>query len=267
MKKELNATLSMDAKEENMSYQQIASKMRKTIPLLNSERVARYVPETVWLDEKNLILMIEKHSSIFIKPDRGGGGGGAIQIKKTGNDLYQCQSNYKTVILPLSQLYAWVQKNKRGERPYLIQKGIQLAKVDGGVIDLRINMQKPKNKWEITGIVGRIATKGKIVTNYCKGGKAVYASEVVKPIFVDNDAVDQCHQEIIQLSMDTAEVLNKRFKGLRELGIDLGIDTEKNLWIFEVNTRPRFRIFGKLSDPSILREIYRKHRIIMRCFR
>lgn len=246
-----------------MPYQQIASKMRKTIPLLESEKVARYIPETVWLNEENFNTMIQKHTSIFIKPDRGGGGGGAIQVKKLGSNLYGCQSNYKAVRLPLSKVYAWIQKHKRGERPYLIQKGIQLAKIDGGVVDLRINMQKPKDVWEITAIVGKIAGKGKIVTNYCKGGKAVYASQIIKPIFVEDEAIKRSYQEIIRLSLDTAEVLNKKFKGLRELGIDLGIDDGKRFWIFEVNTRPCFRIFEKLSDESILREINRKHREIM----
>jgi D-alanine-D-alanine ligase-like ATP-grasp enzyme len=66
-------------------------------------------------------------------------------------------------------------------------------------------------------------------------------------------------RDLAKISYLTAEVLERRFPGLKELGIDVGLDWMGKPWIFEVNTRPYFRMFSKIRNPSMYRRIMNNH--------
>ena len=113
----------------------------------------------------------------------------------------------------------------------------------------------------ISGIAAKIAKPGKIVTNYCKGGqpydvfKALYLAtsknhEKAKKIFI----------EIYYISKEIAKILNRRFSGLRELGIDVGVDKQYNIWVFEVNTHPNFQLFRRIGNQEMYHCIRKRHK-------
>src|SRR5581483_12397354 len=90
----------------------VTSKMLKTKALLSNPIVSNYIPKTLWLTEENLNQMVDHYPFVFIKPDVGGGGGGALQIKYKDQDLYECRSLKDQQIVKKEDLNEWVEKNK-----------------------------------------------------------------------------------------------------------------------------------------------------------
>lgn len=238
--------------------------MRKTDVLMTNPEVRKYIPKSVWLTSENVITMLQEFPFVFIKPDKGGGGGGAIQVRRKGYGLYECKTLYKSELVDQRRLTDWIRKNCKKDHRYMVQRGIQLAQTNNQIFDLRISLHKPADEWKITGIVSKIAPKGKFITNHCKGGKPAYIQDVLYPLFKgDQRRVYRCLREIQKLSINVAHTLNNKFKGLRELGIDLGIDVNHQMWIFEVNTKPCPLMFKHLPDRTMYRYIMKCHSQIM----
>ncbi len=244
-----------------LPYQQIASKTLKTLVLQKNEGLREYLPETNWYHSDTLKEMLDKHGSVFIKPDKGGGGKGAIRIRKLSDQKMECRSLYESKVLQPEQIRPWIERRLNPTRKYIIQQGIHLATIKGRPFDLRILLQKPDKEWEVNGICAKLAAPGKIVTNYCKGGQPYEAYKALLEVSShDKKKAKELYVELYFLSKEIAKTLNARFTGLKELGIDAGIDKQLRIWIFEVNTRPNFKMFRYLSDPSMFYKIRKTHR-------
>jgi glutathione synthase/RimK-type ligase-like ATP-grasp enzyme len=245
--------------------QYVTSKMLKTKVLMMNSVVSDYIPKTLWLTEEHVMQMVNHYPFIFIKPDVGGGGGGALQIKKKDEEVYECRNLQDQQIVEKEDLIEWIEKNKLKDKKYIIQNGIRLATVNDRIFDLRVFAHRLATEWNIAGICARVAPLGKIVTNHCKGGKPLTFDEAVSPLYEGNvSQIQQCKEKIYHLSEEVAKTLHQRFPGLRELGIDIGIDVNQKIWIFEVNTKPRFAMFAKLADKGMYHQIKKIHDHIAR---
>lgn len=244
-------------------YQQIASKALKTMVLMKNDRVASYIPETRWYHDHTLMEMLNKYSFIYIKPDKGTGGGGILSVRRIHVDQVEVCDLYHKKRIPIFQLYGWLRKRLKSSQRYIVQRGIDLANVRGRPFDIRVFMQKPKRYWMISGIAAKIAAPGKIVTNYCKGGRPIEATKALYVATRDHEKVKKITIEIYYLSKEIAKILNRQFAGLRELGIDLGIDKQNKIWIFEVNTQPNFKMFRQLENRQMYHVIRKVHQQIV----
>lgn len=244
-----------------LPYQQIASKTLKTWVLQKNEAIRAYLPETNWYHPETLNEMLDKYGSVFIKPDKGGGGKGAIRLQKRSGQKVECRSLYESKVLPPTQIHDWIERRLNPTKKYIIQQGIHLATVKGRPFDLRIFLQKPDKEWKVNGICAKLAAPGKIVTNYCKGGQPYEAYKAFLEVTShDKKKAKELFIELYFLSKEIAKTLNSRFTGLKELGIDAGIDNQLRIWIFEVNTRPNFKMFRYLPDPRMFIRICKTHR-------
>ncbi|RAL23376.1 YheC/YheD family protein [Thermoflavimicrobium daqui] len=246
-------------------YQQIASKALKTMVLLKHDSVKPYIPESGWYHQETLLSMLEKYTSVYIKPDKGGGGEGIIRIRQIQDEIYEyCSPYHCRYVVGKKQLIKAIDRKLSPLKRYIIQQGISLATIKDRPFDLRIFLQKPDEKWELTGMVAKIASPGQIVTNYCKGSRPCEVSRVLRYITRNNEKkMSELFYELYYLSKNVAKILNHRFNGLKELGIDVGIDKQNHIWIFEVNTRPRFKMFSKLVNPIMYNQIVKNHKKII----
>jgi len=143
------------------------------------------------------------------------------------------------------------------KRDYIIQQGIPLMKHDGLPFDLRVLTQKNlQRNWETTGILGRVAAPGKIITNIHGGGRLATFNELVRPHF-DQERFQQLRSELYRLGIHTAVQLQRSFPRLKEIGIDIALDEDGRPWIIEVNTLPGIYAFGLLPDKETYRKIKR----------
>lgn len=217
-------------------YRIVASKWVKTQTLLSNKIMAKHIPITVKFSEDDLRKMISRFSRVVLKPEKGTGGNGVIFIMKEGQGYVLRHSvqteNYREIKSLISGVDCI-----RNRRPYIIQQRIDLLKVNGRPIDFRIRMEKPFGTWIITRSIGRVARKGLLVTNLCKGGDELTLEQGLMKA-LGKRSVQTEREKMIQLARMGTRMLEKRFPGVRRLGFDFGLDQKGHIWIFEVNTKP-----------------------------
>ncbi|WP_253944607.1 YheC/YheD family protein [Paenibacillus sp. NEAU-GSW1] len=216
---------------------QLASKWTKTAVLRSHPTIVPHIPPTKRYSSENLRSMLNTHQMVVVKPVRGAGGHGVIKVSKT--DVGYSYSYYAKTrsFSSFESMKRSLDKCKK-KRAYLIQKGIRLATVNGRPIDYRVKYVKTEKGWVYRAIVGRIAKPGLFVTNICRGGTLVSAAQGIR-MSLSPSLVGVKKRKMRELTVLSTQLLEMRFPGIGQLGFDYGIDTEGNIWIFEVNTRPQ----------------------------
>ncbi|TCM98009.1 YheC/D-like protein [Paenibacillus sp. BK033] len=215
----------------------VPDKWAKQAALLADPFIAPHIPPTKLYNAGNLRSMLGKHQTVVIKPVIGTGGHGVIKVSKTSVG-YSFTSHSTTHSYASFEALKSALDKKRKNRPYLIQKGIRLAKVGGRPIDYRVKYVKTETGWVYRSMVGRIAKPGLFVTNLCQGGTMVTAAEGIRRS-LSPALVGAKKQKMRDLTVTSTRILEERFPGVGQLGFDYGIDVNGKIWIFEVNTRPR----------------------------
>lgn len=208
--------------------------------LLNDNNTKKYIPEThLFREAKDVALMLQKYSSVFLKPVRRSLGLGIIKLEKNVSDNYTAYynidgSNYKikgTVDSILDSL-----KNFMGNRSYIVQEGISVALYDTRPFDLRVTMQKDgSGKWSFTRCSARVAGPGNIVSNVAAGGRGYPGNKVLDATF--GDMADLVMEKIVKAGFEVSKALDERIENIGDLGLDIGVDLDGRIYLFEVNFR------------------------------
>ncbi|GIP40850.1 hypothetical protein J31TS4_41300 [Paenibacillus sp. J31TS4] len=242
--------------------QYVRRKMAKTRELLKNKRLRAHVPETVWLNKKNLKRMLDRYGMVYVKPDMGTHGRGVIKVEVLGrpdSTTYRYQTHQDNVIVDPSfaSFFEQLDRATKGSVRYLVQQGIPLLKFHGRPFDIRVMVQKSrKGKWVATAMIGRVARKGRVVTNYHSGGTprpvprllTKHVKPAKQPRFLSR---------LEKLGVETAGQLAKKYPGVREIGLDVALGEDKHPWILEVNTRPDPYLFRFLGDRRVHRRVLR----------
>jgi hypothetical protein len=240
-----------------LTIQRIQSKLAKTNVLLLHETIRNFIPSTKKWSREMLLSMLNRYSMIYVKPNLGTYGNGVIRVEKITDASYRFQLDTHVYrCTSFAELYKALLRHKsRGV--YVIQRGIHLLKHRNRRFDIRIMVQKNiKDEWEATGIIGRLAHPTKIVTNYHSGGTPMAFSDLMSTHLTKSEQSAYINR-LNKLGLAVARQLQTKYPGLKELGLDVAIDTDLHPWILEVNSCPDPFIFRKLKDKSVFRKIYR----------
>ncbi|WP_054957785.1 YheC/YheD family protein [Paenibacillus dakarensis] len=252
-----------------MTLQRVSSKWTKTNMILKNKGLASYVPTTRLYSLEALEQMLETHTLVYIKPDRGTYGNGVMCAEiimdnkaesdntdststKTYRLRYETKTENFTSLVQLDKTILSLCQNRK----YLIQQGIRLLRHKGHPFDLRVLVQKtPWGLWESTGIIGRVAAKHKIITNHHSGGTVKHFSTLMSEHMTAGE-IENIRQELKELGVHVASQLQKFYPNIKEIGLDVAIDSRWSIWILEVNTKPALFPFKKFfKDPSIYQKV------------
>src|SRR6478609_391275 len=100
-------------------------------------------------------------------------------------------------------------------------------------------------KWETTGVIGRVAHPAKIVTNFHNGGTLKSVDTLLKKYLPPAERKGYV-QRLQVMGVQVAKAINTRYRGVKEIGVDVAIDKDLQPWILEVNTSPDPYIFRRL---------------------
>jgi glutathione synthase/RimK-type ligase-like ATP-grasp enzyme len=211
--------------------------------LYSEEYMKPYLPETWMLTEHSLQEMLKKYSSIFIKPIHGSQGRNiikaineseALQIKISTGTHKDRTFQFKDPIRFYQWLLPYLEK-----RTYLVQQAIPLVRYKSRQLDFRILCHKNfQNTWKVTSAVARLSEDKQFVSNIARGG------EVMKPIHIlsilsNRETAIQQIKLMKELAIEACSLVTQMSDGsIGELGVDIGVDEEGNLWIIEINSKP-----------------------------
>lgn len=226
--------------------------------LKKNSDILPFLPETIrYQKPADLIPFLKKRTSVLLKPNGGSHGRGVVAISKAPQGfLIQGRSknnqSFKLKIQSSIKLQQWVKQFTQGSR-YLIQPFLQLTTPDHKPFDLRILVQKNnRREWETTGIAVRTGRPNTITSNLHGGGEAVMLRPFLEANFPQESRIDIL-QKITWISKNVPPFIEKEHGPLVELGLDVGIDRQANVWILEVNSKPGRTIFIKTGELEIRR--------------
>lgn len=222
-----------------MKHTIIRSKMKKGMPLMNDPIISRYVPETDWFTASSFQRMIETYSTVYIKPDIGRRGNGIIRVKKLYDGESEISYEQTSIQCLTKEVVVRLKKILNPNKKYIVQQGIELATYDHRPFDVRIVLQKPLNRWQVTWISAKVASQStSVVTNIAKGAKDVKFIKALKGADQPLN-VFEVQRELIDVSHQIVQILDSHFP-LTIIGLDMGIDKKGKIWFIEANTKPDF---------------------------
>lgn len=187
--------------------------------------------------DKALNLLQELPRAV-IKPHSGNKGRSIYFVSLLEDNTVRCICGIEENIYTLPQFKEILNK-LISEQKYLIQPFIECKTKTGFAYDLRLHVQKNTlGKWAITLIYPRISGNNKLTSNISNGG---YRGELI-PFLVEEfgDQYFDIKQMLEYFAVTFATHFDSLYKrrSFDELGIDVGIDQNHKIWIFEVNWRP-----------------------------
>lgn len=204
---------------------------------------------------KDIIEFIEEYNEVFIKPISGSYGKAIFKVSKQ-EEKFKVEASYQkskeSLYLNQEELEKYFTL-KCKKRKYIIQQVIDLY-VGNSPIDFRLIMIKDgEEEWRDLGLIARKGRKNEIISNNgsVKSGNSSLQNLLAIP---RNEAI-KLREEMTRISLDAAKEM-ENFGGyngnLGNLGIDLGIDKKRNIWIIEMNHRnPRHLMAVDAGEDSV----------------
>lgn len=180
-------------------------------------------------------------------------------MHRNGAKAYRVQNEKNTVTMrDTDQLLKELRKINKGHG-YIVQRRLQLAQVGHKPFDIRIMVQRKKGSsstWTVTGSYAKVAERGYLVTNVAS--RTIPVLEALKLARIEDRSLLVKAERIAR---SAAKRLGEHYPKLRQVGFDIGIDRNRQIWIIEGNYQPDLRPFRLLRDSSMRRRIlwYEKH--------
>lgn len=234
--------------------------------LLEGEEASKYVPESKINPTADTIReMLRKHRFVYLKPTGGSLGIGIFRLTHQPGTGYfaRFRQGGKNILLKFAKfdgLMNFLRRKKGNLSNHVLQQGIRLIEIDGRPIDFRFHLNKNmNNQWKVTGIGAKVAGKGSVTTHLRNGGKLMTPEQVLQLIY--NDKAEQMLNNAKQAAIKLAEAIEKNYSyRLGELGFDIGIDQDGEIWMFEANAKPGRSIFKhpalKSQGKDVLQQIF-----------
>ncbi len=210
----------------------------------------RHLPESVSAPtEEKIKELLSKHNFVYFKPSGGSLGAGIYRLTYQPKKGYfaRYRSGGKNVLLRfgtfqglMKTLHARIGSSFGG---YVVQQGIRLVEIDACPIDFRFHMHKNgRNEWVTAGIGAKKAGRGSVTTHIKNGGSLMTPSSALSRAF--GGETSAVLEKAKKVAVKMSEAIERNYPHrLGELGLDIGIDKDGDVWMFEANAKPGRSIF------------------------
>ncbi|WP_164472757.1 YheC/YheD family protein [Cohnella candidum] len=225
----------------------VTSKLKKNGILLQNKEIRSHIPPTRSFTVKRFQTMLRRYGMVYLKPVHGLKGIGIMRAEKTGRAYRLRQGVTAVRFRSFRELRHHVVRRIR-RKSYLVQRGIWTLRSGGRPFDFRIMVQlNERKKWEVTGIVARVAPPNRIVTNRSQGGQCLPASRVLRSSMRKPQAA-RYQAFLFSLSRKIGKQFRKGYPRAWQLGVDVAVGRNRKAWILEVNTNPAVTPFVVLGN-------------------
>ncbi|HBI02656.1 MAG TPA: hypothetical protein DDY49_01330, partial [Paenibacillaceae bacterium] len=140
---------------------------------------------------------------------------------------------------------------------YVIQQGIESVTKNKRHFDLRCHALRMDGEWIVGGICGRLGSKGNIITTSHEGGTPILIESVLKDhLHYSYEEAKNMLEGLHECILKTVKAISPMYPHHKEFAVDIGIDENKQIWIFEVNIEPLIRgNFKLLPDKTLYHRI------------
>ncbi|WP_025027249.1 YheC/YheD family endospore coat-associated protein [Caldalkalibacillus mannanilyticus] len=217
--------------------------------LKNHPIISAFLPETVeYTAYSSWQSKMKEYQSLIFKPASGSNGKGVVKISYFKAKFYV--KGRSPTNQPFSKMFDSYEKCQRwlntfiGRRRYVIQPYLSLSTLlTDEPFDIRILIQKNEHgEWEETGRAVRLGQKNGITSNLDGGGTAVEVSSFLEEHFTE-EQVESINKQIETIVAHIPTAIEEKHGALIELGLDIGVDQEGQVWILEANSKPGRKSF------------------------
>jgi hypothetical protein len=210
----------------------------------------KHLPESINNPSPEMIKeLLEKHQFLYYKPTAGSLGIGIYRLtyhprkgyfiryrRSSGNVLLRF-SNFNSLMKMLRA------RHGGNLNQYVVQQGIRLVEIDNCPIDFRFHMHKDgRNQWVVAGIGAKKAGRGSVTTHIKNGGSLMTPEQALSRTFGAKS--EEILKEAKAVAIKLSEAIERNYSHtLGELGLDIGIDRDGAVWMFEANAKPGRSIF------------------------
>jgi len=218
--------------------------------LKNDLNALAHIPESIPNPSpEQMKELLKKYSFIYFKPGTGSLGYGIYRITHLPKKGYfvRYRNNGTNSLLKFQsfdKLYRTLAiKHGSGLKNYVAQQGIRLIEIDKCPVDFRFHMHKDgNNRWQPVGIGAKKAGRGSVTTHMKNGGTLLTPEQALSHAFGHRAEVILEQAKAISIMLSEAIERNYPYL-LGELGLDIGIDKDGKVWMFEANAKPGRSIF------------------------
>lgn len=240
----------------------LGGKLQTHLMLQKSPPLSPYLlPTKKFGSTTDLISGMKLYTSVLIKPNGGSHGRGVAAITPRGRSFRvrgRSRSNrpFHLILHSGSSLIHWVGRFI-GQTPYIIQPFLNLRSMDGRPFDIRILVQKNgEGKWVTTGTAVRTGRPGSLTSNLHGGGHAENTEKFLRKNYSPEKAKDIL-QSIQYLAENVPIQIEQEHGRLLELGLDVGVDRQGNVWLLEANSKPGRSVFLQTGEREVRRQSVR----------
>lgn len=194
------------------------------------------IPYKLLKKPMDVLEFLQDNQKIILKPISGHHGNKIVFIESF-EDYFKINDGGNLYTYTKMDLYQYLSELRKTNK-MIIQKYIPCRTIEGDPFDIRLHLQKDGNgKWVNTIIYPKIGIRKRIATNLGQGGQITILKNFLKNIYKEEyfDVMKYLEVFAIQFANHFDTLYNNKFD---ELGIDVGLDENKKIWIYEVNWRP-----------------------------
>jgi len=204
----------------------------------NKEAVV-YLPETkLYSNFKDVEELVEKYGAAYMKPLNGTLSRGLYKVIKLeeGYGIKPKQGEDIITFYSSEDAATYIKEEVVKNYKYIVQQAINPLRVKGRHLDFRVIMQKNETlDWQCTGIIALIGSRGDICSNW---GITAYFEDVFYERFnFTQEQIFKLKREIVGACKTICEALESPKENYGDLGLDVVVDEEYNIWILEANKR------------------------------